>query len=95
MTDYEIAKSFNDGIPVCKCGAAMEMDFITDHFMCPNCGFEIEDLDEYFDNNPYSDIVDEWVFVEDSDDYDKPGEGCEACGGPYPDCKSSCSLFDN
>jgi len=20
--------------------------------------------------------------------------GCLACGGPYPDCKSSCKLFD-
>ena len=20
--------------------------------------------------------------------------GCMACGGPYPDCKSSCKLFD-
>lgn len=21
-------------------------------------------------------------------------EGCAACGGPYPDCTSYCSLFD-
>ena len=21
--------------------------------------------------------------------------GCSACGGPYPNCMSSCSLFDN
>ena len=22
-------------------------------------------------------------------------EGCAACGGPYPDCKWSCPMFDN
>ena len=21
--------------------------------------------------------------------------GCEACGGPYPDCKTSCNLFND
>lgn len=21
-------------------------------------------------------------------------EGCEACGGPYPECKSSCNMYD-
>lgn len=96
MTEYDIAQSFNNGTPVCKCGTAMEMDFLTEHFMCPNCGFEIEDLDAYFDDNPYSDIIDEWHFVEDVDDFDEPGEGCSNCGNPaYPDCKTSCNLFDD
>lgn len=22
-------------------------------------------------------------------------EGCRACGGPYPSCKSSCNMFDD
>ena len=28
------------------------------------------------------------------DDEDIP-EGCLACGGPYPDCMSSCNAFDD
>lgn len=96
MTENEILKSFHEGIPVCKCGTAMEMDFMTEHFICPNCDFEIEDLDEYLDNNPYSKLLDEWHFVECEDDYDMPGEGCSNCGNPaYPNCKTSCDLFDD
>lgn len=29
-----------------------------------------------------------------SDDDDMP-DCCKACGGPYPDCMSSCSIFDD
>ena len=28
-----------------------------------------------------------------NDDFDIP-EGCEACGGPYPDCKTSCNMYE-
>lgn len=31
---------------------------------------------------------------DDEEDDDIP-EGCAACGGPYPSCKSSCSMFDD
>lgn len=24
-----------------------------------------------------------------------PPAGCRACGGPYPSCKTSCSMFDD
>ena len=27
-------------------------------------------------------------------DYDDVPEGCKACGGPWPDCETSCALFD-
>lgn len=26
---------------------------------------------------------------------DIPPAGCRACGGPYPNCKLSCKLFDD
>ena len=26
---------------------------------------------------------------------DVPPAGCMACGGPYPDCKISCKMFDD
>lgn len=28
-----------------------------------------------------------------NDEIDIP-EGCDACGGPYPDCKASCNMYD-
>ena len=30
-----------------------------------------------------------------SEDTDEIPEGCKACGGPWPDCETSCSLFDD
>jgi len=33
------------------------------------------------------------LFAQDLDD-DIP-EGCAACGGPWPDCETSCKLFDD
>lgn len=35
---------------------------------------------------------DDWY--DDDDDDDIP-EGCAACGGPYPQCTTSCKLFDD
>ena len=29
------------------------------------------------------------------DDDDDIPEGCAVCGGPYPDCMTSCNLFDD
>lgn len=37
----------------------------------------------------------------DEDDYEPDADedgvpfGCQACGGPYPQCKTSCTLFDD
>lgn len=28
-------------------------------------------------------------------DYDDMPEGCAACGGNWPDCESSCPMFDD
>lgn len=34
---------------------------------------------------------------DDDDDYDEdnPPPGCRECGGPYPSCISSCSIYDD
>lgn len=60
---------------------------------CPYCGEEeVEEVNgryhcewcgHYFDS-----------FDEPSEDDDIP-EGCAACGGPYPYCKTSCKMFDD
>lgn len=36
--------------------------------------------------------TEEWDVFDDDDDIP---EGCSACGGDYPHCMSSCSLFDD
>ena len=48
---------------------------------CPNCGNEwlIDNRDE---------------IINDSCDNDIP-ECCIACGGPYPQCMTSCKIFDD
>lgn len=54
-------------------------------YECPNCGFSFDDVtDEVLSTSIYDD--------EDEDDVP---EGCRACGGPYPDCTTSCPLFDD
>lgn len=39
-------------------------------------------------------IIYSWSDDDDGDDDDMP-EGCRACGGPWPSCQSSCSLYDD
>lgn len=50
-----------------------------------------EDEQEEFFEKWYED---HWVDPPD-DFYDDMPEGCKACGGPYPDCTSSCKMFDD
>lgn len=38
----------------------------------------------------------EWVDeILNAYDGDVPPAGCRACGGPYPSCTTSCSMFDD
>lgn len=46
-----------------------------------------EDDEEYF--TIYIDDPD------DDDDGDGMPEGCAACGGPWPSCQTSCSMYDD
>ncbi len=101
-TEEDIVRSFKDHLtPVCKCGTIMEQDYETDIWVCPDCNFEVDDYDEYETYGPYAELL-ETTFLVDSydniwDDYDDtPGPGCDACGNPaYPNCKSSCPIFDD
>ena len=54
--------------------------------MCPVCGHRMHKLDEETYICPW---------CADSDDEDDMPEGCAACGGPYPNCKDSCPIFDD
>ena len=60
-----------------------QMDYVDgdDFFTCPNCNYYISE-DNYF----------EAVYG-----FADPGEtppGCVACGGPWPACKTSCTMYD-
>ena len=46
---------------------------------------EAENYDYFFESELYN-----------NDEYeDEPDAGCQACGGPYPQCKTSCDRFDD
>lgn len=64
---------------------------------CPECGsrmrkagskYYCKECDEFFD-------MDDLVDIGIESEYDSKPEYCIACGGPYPLCAGSCSLFDD
>ena len=95
----DVWRYIDNGSAICnKCGALMDQ---TDYpetgyaiFKCPSCGWQIEEEDyEYDDGDPEPK---EWTDqMKNMFDDDIPPEGCIACGGPYPHCKTSCKLFDD
>lgn len=87
-TGIELIDLVNNGEYICNnCGAIMDRtedpNGGCDILICPNCGEEVDEMDYEY----------EWE-DEDEEDWDEIPKGCIACGGPYPDCKSSCKLFD-
>ncbi|MCF8018143.1 MAG: hypothetical protein K9L62_01970 [Vallitaleaceae bacterium] len=67
-----------------ECGGTMyKADDVV--LVCNSCGHSVDIIDyrkeeSFFDYFPTKDT--------------DPPEGCIACGGPYPKCKTSCKLFD-
>lgn len=60
-------------------------------YTCPECGRrlrKVRDFSGHWDGESY---VCDYCAANSADDIP---EGCSACGGPYPDCKYSCPLFD-
>lgn len=84
---------------VCEdCGGKVTWDEYTNDWVCENCGtiygsditqFNLEEYDETYDEI-YKEAQQE---AENDPNYIPPG--CAACGGPYPQCKTSCKLFDD
>ena len=62
-----------------ECGQTMGYSYSKSEFKCPGCGFIMDEAD--------------WDYA-DEDDGDIPWV-CKTCGGPWPDCQTSCKLFDN
>lgn len=86
----ELIDYLNRGYAICnECGALMERREDPrggcDIYTCPSCGWEIDEMEYEYERD------------EDVDERgdDIPPAGCRACGGPYPNCKLSCKLFDD
>ena len=64
---------------------------------CPMCGRRMSWKDGVYSCKKCDlDISeDEIIRDPDEDDYDGEPECCAACGGDYPNCKSSCPIFDD
>lgn len=102
MTEKEVKRELAAGNPVCPecCDAVMELEYDSRGdrvFVCPECGFDIEEdvyghptFDQYASNYGYV-----HMHQDDYDYEDEPDEGCIACGAPFPQCKASCSRFDD
>lgn len=72
----------NEGYAICnQCGAIMDR---TDVYICPNCGWVCEPLDYEYERDENN-----------IDDSELIPPSCAACGGPYPQCKISCKLYDD
>lgn len=80
---YTSIPDYSGYCPDCpECGTTMGYSYIKSEFKCPNCGYLMDEMD--------------WDYeCEDTNDPNNPPFGCAACGGPYPDCKSSCNMFDD
>lgn len=79
LDSLELLNSIQEGYFICdKCGSIMNLND-NDQLYC-SCGYTVsrDDYDEYYDD----------------EDDDEPPFGCRACGGPYPQCKTSCKMFD-
>ena len=60
--------------------------------MCPTCGHRMRRDYDVFGNWDGETYICDYCASEEEKDIP---EGCAACGGPYPDCKTSCPLFDD
>lgn len=86
----DLINCLNDGCIICnECGACMYSEANPDSpgylYICPGCGLKVDTIDyEYTGQYALTGTIP-----------GLPPEGCRACGGPYPDCTSSCPLFDD
>lgn len=82
MNDYNDIPFYMSSCPDCpECGTTMGYNYILSEYKCPNCGYTADEYDRLDDDDG------------DEDDDTKPF-GCRACGGPWPDCKTSCNLYN-
>lgn len=73
-----------------NCGAVMDFVVAPWDLECPDCDsiavYFTDGSVELRSREDYEDIYEE---------RDDMPECCVACGGPYPNCTTSCKIFDN
>ena len=64
------------------CGTTMGFSYSKMEFKCPDCG-------------RVADVGEAMLFQDDEPDGDEIPFVCRTCGGPWPDCRTSCKMFDD
>lgn len=77
---YSDIPDYSGHCPNCpECGWTMGYSYLKSEFKCPHCGFIMDEGDWDYQAEDEGDMP--WV--------------CKTCGGPWPQCQTSCKLFDN
>lgn len=88
---YDILEEFQSQSQTCpRCGGQMTFQF-SDEWECQSCGCVGESEMDGDGNGWHIYITGEGG----GPNVDDMPECCKACGGPYPDCMSSCKIFDD
>lgn len=78
--EYNDIPDYSGHCPNCpKCGTVLGYSYVISEFKCPKCGFTIDERDWEWDEDELPDMP----------------YCCVACGGDYPNCMSSCKIFDD
>lgn len=103
MNEIGNSKCCDDPHIFVKCGnCGTYMDYIhsisnsySGKWVCFDCGKYVKQstVNRHFSNHPihndYSEYYDDLKMINNEPDC------CKACGGPYPNCMSSCKIFDD
>ncbi len=96
FSDFSGSAMNDDGIVIfCEsCGQYMNY-YPTDNYfqcdgkyICPSCGTVVRE------STPYNQLDRESRQRSKARAMEEKPEGCKACGGPYPDCVTSCNIYD-
>lgn len=92
----ELMEYLNEGYAICnKCEAVMDRREHprcgNDIYTCPSCGWNVDVMDYEYEDDEEEEWTEETLNMYAGN---VPPDGCRACGGPYPSCKSSCPIFD-
>lgn len=93
----ELMKYLSEGYAICnKCGAIMDRKEApkggNDIYACPSCDWSVDVMEYEYEDSEEEELTEEVLKAYKGD---VPPAGCRACGGPYPQCKTSCKMFDD
>lgn len=92
--EFNVSDKFKnkDGFIVKCVDCEKYMAFKTKRWVCLVCGKYLNEIRAYEELEKENDeFMANYIYDE---ELDEPPLGCKACGGPYPNCVSSCNLYD-